>query len=206
MRHGFGNLVVALGDIGGTADVADIAHLQRFAQIHAELEVVGRVQRRDPANPLRPEARSGAVGGPDIEGHAQERHVVLADLAHILEIRRLEERIDAGPMRQLSALEATDLGLVLDGVHALEAELLSAADLLLPLPERDLFFFSQGSHSLQFLEIGESAGVFAMAWCVGFVEGHVWVNCKQKPAWPPGRAACPAHAEARQFPPPGSSG
>ncbi len=121
---------MTLGDVGGTEDIADVAHLQRLAQIHAQLEVVGGVERRNPPDSLRTEARAGAIGGADIERHAQESHVVVADFAHVFQIGRLQKRIDAGPMRQLAALEATDLGFVFDGIDALQAELFAAADFL----------------------------------------------------------------------------
>ncbi len=86
VRHGFGDLVVALGDVGRAEHIADVAHLERLAQIHAQLEIIGRVERRDAADSLRPEARAGAIGGPDVERHAQKRDIVFADFAHVLEI------------------------------------------------------------------------------------------------------------------------
>jgi hypothetical protein len=75
----------------------------------------------------------GAVGGSDIERRTHEGYIVLSYLAHVLQVRRLEERVDAGPVRQLAALEATDLGLVLNRVDTLETELLSAATTLVSI-------------------------------------------------------------------------
>ncbi len=90
--------------------------------------------------PLRAEARAGAIGCADVERHAQKRDVILADLAHVFQIVRLQKRVDAGPVRQLAALKATDLGFVFDGVDALQAELLAAPDFFLPLPRPESRF------------------------------------------------------------------
>src|ERR1700683_5064773 len=104
MRYGLADLVMALSDVSGAEYIADVTHLQRLPQIHAQLEVIGRVQRGDSANPLRTEARSGAVSGADIEGDAEESHVVFADLAHVFQVMRLEKRVDPGPVRQFTPL------------------------------------------------------------------------------------------------------
>ncbi len=170
MRHGFGDLIVALGDVGRTENVADVAHLQRFAQIHAQLEVVGGVERGNAANSLRTEARAGAIGGPDIERHAQEGDVILAHFSHVLQIVRLQERVDAGPVRQFSALEATDLGLVLNGVDALQAELFAAANFFLPLANRNRCFLLQRPHAFHLAEIGQRTLMVAMTRRVSFIK------------------------------------
>ena len=149
VRDALRDLIVPLGDVGRTPDVAHVAHLERFAQVHAELEIVGGVKRRDAPDALRAEAGAGAVGGADIERRADEGYIVLADLAHILEIRRLEESVNAGPVRQLAALEATDLGLVLNRVDAFETEFFSAANFLLPLPQGNAPFVFERPHSFQ---------------------------------------------------------
>src|SRR6266478_408992 len=102
MRDAFGNLIVTLGDVRGAPDIAHVAHFERFAKVHAELEVVGGVEGRNAPDTLRAEARAGAVSGADIERRADECYVVLTDLAHVLQVRRLEKRVDAGPVRQLT--------------------------------------------------------------------------------------------------------
>src|SRR5207244_4080442 len=71
---------------------------------------------------LRPEARARPVGGAAVEGHAEHRGIVLAGIAHVLDIGRLEERVDAGVMRQLAAREGRD-ALVLEAVGARQAHL-----------------------------------------------------------------------------------
>ncbi len=172
MRDGFRDLIVALGDVRRAEDIADVAHLERLTQVDPELEVIGRVQRRNAANALWTEARAGAIGSPDVERDAQKRNVVLADLAHVFEIRRFEKRVDAGPVRQLAPLEATDLGFVFDGVHAFETELLAAADFFLPLAVRDGVLFLQGAHAFELAEVWERPRVFAVVGRVAFVKGH----------------------------------
>ncbi len=161
MRDGLADLVMTLGDVGGAEYIADITHLQRLPQIHAELEVIGRIQRGDSANPLRAEAGSGAVSGADIEGDAEKSDVVFADLAHVFQVMGLEERVDPGPVRKFTALEATDLGLVLNGVHALESKFLGSANLLLPLPRRDRALLAQSPHPFQIRQ-GQFSLVFSM--------------------------------------------
>src|ERR1700733_11165292 len=138
MRHAFSDLIVTLGNVGGTKNVADIAHLERFAQIHAQLEIVSGVQRRDAADSLRAEARTGAVGGADVERHADKGDIVFAHFADVFQVRRFEERVDAGPVRQLATLETTDLGFVFNGIDALQAEFLAASNFLLPLSRWNL--------------------------------------------------------------------
>ena len=103
------DLVEALFEIGRDGeDVAGVAERHLLAQVDAELVVVGRVERRDAADALRPEARAGAVGGAGIEGDADHRGVVFADVADVLDVGRLEEGVDAGEMRQLAAREGRD--------------------------------------------------------------------------------------------------
>ena len=109
VRHAARNLVEALFQIAGNREhVAGVAQRHLFAQIDAELVVVGRVERRDAADALRPEARAGPVGRAGIERNADHRGVVFGDIAHVLDIRRLQERVDAGEMRQLAARESRD--------------------------------------------------------------------------------------------------
>ena len=69
---------------------------------------------------------------PPSNGRAEHRDVVLAAAAHVLQVGRLEEGVDAGEVRQLAAGEGRD-ALVDDGVRAGQAELEAAGDLLLPL-------------------------------------------------------------------------
>src|SRR5215471_19775169 len=79
-----------------------------LAQIDAELVIVGRVERRDAADALRPEARARAIGGARVERDADDGGVILGDVADVLHIGSLEKRVDAGKMRQLAASEGGD--------------------------------------------------------------------------------------------------
>ena len=104
-----GDLVEALFEIGRDGeDVAGVAQRHLLAQVDAELVIVGRVERRDAADALRPEAGSGPVGGAAVERDAHDGRVIFADVADILDIGRLEEGVDAGEMRQLAAREGRD--------------------------------------------------------------------------------------------------
>ena len=109
VRDAAGDLVEALFQIGRDGeDVAGVAERHLLAQVDAELVIVGRVERRDAADALRPEAGAGPVGGAGIEGNADDRRVVFADVADVLDIGRLQEGVDAGEMRQLAAREGRD--------------------------------------------------------------------------------------------------
>ena len=108
-RDAAGDLVEALLEIGRDGeDVAGVAERHLLAQVDAELVVVGRVERRDAADALRPEAGAGPVGGAAVERDADDRRVILADVADVLDIGRLQEGVDAGEMRQLAAREGRD--------------------------------------------------------------------------------------------------
>ena len=120
---------------------------------------------------MRAEARTGAVGGADVEGHTDKRNVVLAHFAYVLKVRGLEERVDAGPVRQFATLKATDLGLVLDGIDAFQAEFLAAPHFLLPLARRNLALIPKSFHALEFWQLHFS-GVFPMFRGMALVEGH----------------------------------
>ena len=103
------DLVEALFQIGRDGEhVAGVAQRHLLAQVDAELVVVGRVEGRDPPDALRPEPGARAVGGAAVERDAEHGRVVLADVAHVLDIGRLEERVDAGEMGQLAAREGRD--------------------------------------------------------------------------------------------------
>nr|WP_197946047.1 hypothetical protein [Phytohabitans suffuscus] len=128
-----GDLVERLLDVRRDGeDVAEVRDRDRLAQVDAELEGVRAVQRGDLADALRAEAGARAVRGAAVEGRAEHRHVVLAAAAHVLQVGRLEERVDAGEVRQLAAAERGD-ATVHDGVRAGQAELEAAGDLLVPL-------------------------------------------------------------------------
>ena len=109
MRDAARDLVEALFQIGRDGEhVAGVAQCHLLAQIDAELVIVGIVERRDAPDALRPEARAGPVGRAGIERDADHRGVVFADVAHVLDIGRLEKRVDAGEVRQLAAREGRD--------------------------------------------------------------------------------------------------
>ena len=152
-------------------DVAHVTHFQRFAQSTPSSKLYG-VERRDAAI-LRAEARAGLIRGRDIEGHAHESDIIFNYLANVFQVRRLQERVDAGPVRQPTALEAADRGLVLDRIDALEAELLAAPDLLFPLRGRKRGFVLERFHTLQPGEIRQGALVLAVVGSVSVIKSHV---------------------------------
>ena len=106
------NLVKALFEVGGNReDVAGIAERHLLAQIDAELVIVGRVERRNAPYALRPETGPRAIGGAGIEGNADHGSIVFRDVAHVLDIGRLHEGVDAGEMRQLAARERRNIAI-----------------------------------------------------------------------------------------------
>jgi len=111
------DLIEGFFDVGrDREDVADIAQRHLLAEVDAELVVVGRVERRDAADALRPEAGAGPVGGAAVERHADHGGIEIADPGHVLDIGRLQEGVDAGIVRELAAREGRD-GLVGEAVR-----------------------------------------------------------------------------------------
>ena len=109
MRDTARDLVEALLEIARDREhVAGVAHGHLLAQVDAELEIVGLVEGRDAPDALRPEARARAVGGAAVERDAQDRRIVLGDVADVLDIGRLQEGVDAGEVGQLAAREGRD--------------------------------------------------------------------------------------------------
>jgi hypothetical protein len=76
-------------------------------------------------------------------------------------------------VRQLTALEAADLGLVLDRIDALEAKLFAAPDLLFPLGGGKRGFFLERLHALQPSEVRQGALMLAMIGSVSVIKSHV---------------------------------
>ena len=76
-------------------------------------------------------------------------------------------------MRQFTTLEATDLGLILDGIDALQAELFAAPDLLFPLRGGKRGFFLECFHALKPGEIRQGALVFTVVGSVSVIKSHV---------------------------------
>src|ERR1700730_9422360 len=100
MRHGPADLIEGLFEIGrDREDIAEVAHRHLLAQIDPDLEIIGRVERRNPPNGLWAEAGAGPKGGAAVERYAEDRRIVLASVANVLDIGRLEEGIDPGEMR-----------------------------------------------------------------------------------------------------------
>ena len=132
VRHPARDLVEALLQVGGDGEhVAGVAQRHLLAQVHAQLVVVGRIERRDAAHALRAEAGAGPVGGAGIEGDADHGRVVLAHVPHVLHVGRLQERVDAGEVRQLAPREGRDR-LVGEAVRARQTHV--ERPLLLPAP------------------------------------------------------------------------
>jgi hypothetical protein len=74
-------------------------------------------------------------------------------------------------VRQLAALKATNLGFVLDGIDAVQAEFLAAPYFLLPLSRRNLALIPKSFHTFEFWQLHFS-GVFPMFRGMALVEGH----------------------------------
>ena len=83
-----------------------------FAQIHAQLVVVGCVEGTDLADTLGSEAGAGAIGGAAVERHAEDRRIILTDVVDVLAEGRLHEGIDAGEVRQLAAHKSGDTAIL----------------------------------------------------------------------------------------------
>src|SRR6266496_183092 len=113
-----GDLVERLLDVArDREDVADIRDRDRLSQVDTELEVVRAVQRGDLPDALRPEPRTGTVGGAAVERGAEHHHVVLTRPTDVLDVRRLQKGVDAGKVWQLPARERGD-PFVHNGVRA----------------------------------------------------------------------------------------
>ena len=123
------------------------AIVMRLAQIDAQLEAVRPVERGDLADALRAEAGARAVGGAAVERGAEHGDVVLAAAPDVLQVRRLEEGVDAGEVRQLAAGERRDPP-VDDRVGAGQPHLQPAGDLLLPLRGRQAGLGADGERRL----------------------------------------------------------
>ena len=80
-----GDLVVGLGDVARTEDVADVAHADRLGQVDSVLVAIFLVQCRDPPQALWPETRARAERAADVKWHADECDVVFAYLLDVLE-------------------------------------------------------------------------------------------------------------------------
>ena len=103
------DLVEALLQVGRDGeDVAGVAQRHLLAQVDAESR--NCTACRAPRCGGCPAARSAcrAIGGAAVERNADHRGVVFADVADVLDVGRLEERVDAGEMRQLAARERRD--------------------------------------------------------------------------------------------------
>ena len=64
-------------------------------------------------------------------GYADDGDVVLADLIHVLQVRRLHEGIDAGEVRQFTSRKRGDVA-INDALSRLQAETLGLINFLLP--------------------------------------------------------------------------
>ena len=109
MRHGSTDLIEGLFEIGrDREDIAEVAHRHLLPQIDPYLEIIGRVERRNPPDGLRAEAGARPKGRAAVARRSEDRRVVLPGVANILDIGRLEEGVDPGVMRQLAPREGRD--------------------------------------------------------------------------------------------------
>ena len=137
-RDGTVDLVKALLEVRrDDEDVAEVDEVQLLLEVDRHVDGVGVVQRRDPADCLRPEAAAGAVGRAHVEWGAEDGDLVLADLVHVLDVRSLPEGVDAGEGRLLPPGEGRDRP-VLHGWRRFEAVLERPLDGLALLTVRDL--------------------------------------------------------------------
>ena len=88
--------------------VASVAQCHLLAQVDAKFIVIRGIQRRYPPDSLRPEPGARPIGRPRIKWDANHRRVVPRHVPHILDIRRLQERVDASEMRQFAARKGGD--------------------------------------------------------------------------------------------------
>ncbi len=149
------DLVERLLDIGRNGeDVTDVAERHLLAKVDAHLVIVGRVERGDAADTLRPETRAGAIGGAAVERHADHGRVVIADLGGVLDVGRLQESVDAGIVREFTARECRDR-LVGEAVGAGEAHPQRPLPLLRPgvFRNRPLFDGRLPAAHLQLVEV-----------------------------------------------------
>src|SRR5262245_3006011 len=109
MRDRPADLIKGLFKIGrDREDVTEVAHRHLLAQIDPDLEIIWRVERGNPPDGLWAEACTRAKGRAAIERYAEDRRVVLSGIVYVLEIGRLQERVDPGIMRQFAPCESRD--------------------------------------------------------------------------------------------------
>mmetsp|Transcript_26889 Transcript_26889/g.75669 ORF Transcript_26889/g.75669 Transcript_26889/m.75669 type:complete len:274 (-) Transcript_26889:664-1485(-) len=110
-----GDLIKALLYVCGDGeDVSRVAEGHLLPKVNAHLVVVGSVQGRYATDALWTEACPGAVGGPTIEGHANDSGVEVTNGVHILDVRSLQECVEASEVGKLSPAEGGNCS-VLDG-------------------------------------------------------------------------------------------
>src|SRR5258706_1892088 len=95
--HSLVDLVEGLFDVGGNdEDVADVDEVKLLLQVNREVERVAIIEGGDTTDGRRPEARTWPVGRAHVERRADDRYFVPAHRADVLQVRRLEESVDAG--------------------------------------------------------------------------------------------------------------
>ncbi len=137
VTHRLADLVERLLQVArDRADVADVDQVQLLAEIDPHLEVVGAEQVRRPPDALRAEPGARPVRRAGVQRRAEDRHLGVADVVHILDVRALHEGAPlAGEVRDLAAGEGRQ-GPVGDRVGRLQAVREPALDLLLVAPVR----------------------------------------------------------------------
>ena len=197
VRDGLGDLVEGLLDVAGIVKMSPrSAMVIDSRRSTPSSKLYGPYSAEILRMPCGPEAGARAVGGAAVERGAEHRDVVLAAAAHVLHVRRLEEGVDAGEVRQLAAGERRD-ALVDDGVGARQAELQAAGDLLLPLRGRQLGLRAHGESGFGAVVVVH-LGKVAVGRAVGLA--GVVVKPRSSRRVPAGTAAPPA--VSRAFVPP----
>lgn len=90
VRDALADLIERLFNVAGDGKhIAEIAHGNGFAQIHAKLEAVGSIESRDLTNTLRAKPRTGPIGCAAIEWRSENGHVILAAFADVFDVGAL---------------------------------------------------------------------------------------------------------------------
>jgi hypothetical protein len=130
------------------------------------------IQRRYATDPLWPKPCPAAERTADVKWHSHKSNVILADFAHVFEIRRLQKCADPTPVGSATTLKTTDFRLILDGISRLEPQLLDTANILLPLCRGYSGFVALGFHALVFAQVGKRPAVFPAVRGVLLIKRH----------------------------------
>ena len=116
------DLIEALLDVRRDhADVADIDHVEGFDQVHAQLEVVAGVLRRDRTHRLRSPACARAERRAGVEWHAEHGDILAAKRSHVFQKRRAQVGSGVGEAPRAAPIEEGNRA-VADRLRRLETQ------------------------------------------------------------------------------------